>query len=124
MTEKTVSNIVARHVLSDAKQSLIFVGYADPASPAGKIREAATGDMVQVSAEFPPQELRCQVEKFNFSGHASRESLRDYVNQVRPKKIVLVHGDLPAMNWFRETLRGDLPGSEVITPTPGEPLVL
>lgn len=124
MTEKTISNTVARLVLSDPTQSLIFVGYADPASPAGKIREAAMGDMVQVSPEFPAQELRCSVEKFNFSGHASRESMRAYVNKVRPKKIVLVHGDLPAIEWFTETFRGDLPGSEVITPTPGVPLAL
>ncbi len=124
MTEKTISNTVARHILSDPTQSLMFVGYADPASPAGKIRAAAPGDLVQVSPDFPPQELRCKVESFAFSGHASRESLRAYANRVRPRKILLVHGDPSAAEWFRATLSADLPGTEVIIPTPGQPLSL
>ncbi|MDB6170705.1 MAG: Ribonuclease [Chthoniobacteraceae bacterium] len=122
MSEKTLSNTVARLVLSEPNHSLIFVGYADPASPAGKIRSAEPGETVQLSAEMPPQKLRCRVDKFNFSGHSSRESLRAYANKVRPKKIVLVHGDVDAMNWFREVLSTDLPGTEIITPTPGEPI--
>ncbi|MDB6153482.1 MAG: Ribonuclease, partial [Chthoniobacteraceae bacterium] len=122
MSEKTLSNTVARLVLSEPNHSLIFVGYADPASPAGKIRSAEPGETVQLSAEMPPQKLRCRVDKFNFSGHSSRESLRAYANKVRPKKIVLVHGDVDAMNWFREVLGTDLPGTEIITPAPGEPI--
>jgi Cft2 family RNA processing exonuclease len=124
MTEKTLSNAFARQVLSDPAQALFFVGYADPESPAGRIRAAKPGDIVQLSPEFPPQPLRCQVEEFNFSAHATRESLRAYVNKVRPKKVILVHGDAPAIEWFRQTLSADLPGSEILTPTPGVPLEL
>ena len=119
MTEKTLSNSFARHMLGDPKNLLVFVGYADPDSPAGKIRDAQHGDIVQLSPEFAPQPLNCCVEKFNFSGHASRESLRAYANKVTPKKIILVHGDGAAVEWFRETLAGDLPGTEILTPTPG-----
>jgi Cft2 family RNA processing exonuclease len=124
MTEKTLSNTFARHVLSDEKNLLVFVGYADPDSPAGKIRAAQPGEMVRLSPEFPPQPLTCHVEKFNFSGHASRESLRAYANKVVPKKVILVHGDGEAIEWFRSTLSADLPGSEILTPTPGVPLEL
>lgn len=124
MTEKTLSNSFARQVLSDPVQSLFFVGYADPLSPAGRIRATPMGGIVQVSPEFPAQTLACQVEAFNFSAHATRESIRSYVGKVRPKKIILVHGDVPAITWFRETLQADLPESEVIVPTPGVPLEL
>ncbi len=124
MTEKTLSNSFARKIISDPAHALFFVGYADPESPAGRIRSAKPGDTVQLSPEFPPQPLRCQVEPFNFSAHASRESIRAYVNKVRPKKVVLVHGDAPAIEWFRATLAADLPASEILTPTPGVPLEL
>ena len=124
MTEKTLSNSFARQVLSDPGHALFFVGYADPESPAGRIRAAKPGDVVQLSPEYPPQPLNCQVEQFNFSAHASRESIRAYVNKLRPKKIILVHGDTPAIEWFRATLAADLPGSEILTPTPGVPLEL
>ena len=122
MTEKTLSNSFARQVLSNPEHALFFVGYADPESPAGRIRAAAHGDTVQLSAEYPPQRMLCQMEQFNFSAHASRESIRAYVNKVRPKKVILVHGDESAIEWFRSTLAADLPGSEIIVPTPGVPL--
>jgi Cft2 family RNA processing exonuclease len=80
--------------------------------------------MVTLSKEFPPQRLNAHVEPFNFSAHASRESLRAYANKVRPKKVVLVHGDEPAIEWFRATLQADLPESEIIVPTPGVALEL
>lgn len=122
MTEKTLSNSFARQVLSNPDHALFFVGYADPESPAGRIRAAAHGDTVQLSPEYPPQRMLCQMEQFNFSAHASRESIRAYVNKVRPKKVILVHGDESAIEWFRSTLAADLPGSEIIVPTPGVPL--
>jgi len=122
MTEKTLSNSFARQVLSNPDHALFFVGYADPESPAGRIRAAAHGDTVQLSPEYPPQRMLCQMEQFNFSAHASRESIRAYVNKVRPKKVILVHGDESAIEWFRSTLAADLPASEIIVPTPGVPL--
>lgn len=122
MTEKTLSNSYARHFLSDPRQTLLSVGYADPESPAGRIRASAPGAMVQLDPARPPQPLRCHMDVFNFSAHASRETIRAYVNRVRPKKVLLVHGDPAALEWFRTTLAADLPGSEIILPPPGETL--
>jgi predicted metal-dependent RNase len=122
MTEKTLSNSFARKILSDPKHTMIFVGYADPESPAGKLKQAQQGDMVTLDPSLPPQKLLCRVEQFNFSGHASRESIRAYVNRVTPKKVILVHGDPSAVEWFRGTLAQDLPGSEIIVPEPGVPM--
>ena len=124
MTEKTLSNIYARQVISDPQHALFFVGYADPASPAGRLRTATPGQIVQLSPDVPPQPLTCEVEQFNFSAHATRESLRAYVNKLRPKKVILVHGDPPAIEWFRATLTADLPGTEILLPKPGVPLEL
>lgn len=124
MTENTLSNSFARQVLSVPEHALVFIGYADPESRAGKIRSAAPGDLVQLAPEFPPQPLLCDVEKFNFSGHASRETLRAYANRLKPKRIVLVHGDIAAVEWFRAMLAADLPNTEVLTPTPGVTLEL
>ena len=120
MTERTLSNVFASQILGEAGQSLFFIGYADPESPGGRIRAAAQGDWVRLNAEEKPQQLLCNVETFNFSAHASRESIRAWVNRVAPKKIVLVHGDPSAIEWFRQTFQTDLPGSELIVPEPGQ----
>jgi Cft2 family RNA processing exonuclease len=119
MTPKTLSNIFARRVLENPKHSIFFVGYADPASPAGILKTAQPGDLVSLDPDEPAQPLRCQIEQFQFSAHASRESIVRYVKQLAPKKIVLVHGDVAAVEWTRASLAAALPGSEVIVPTPG-----
>ena len=124
MTENTLSNVFASQFITDPANSLFFIGYADPNSPGGRLRAAKQGDLVQLDARHPAQKLECALDTFNFSAHASRESIRAWVNKVAPKKIVLVHGDPAAIEWFRQTLSADLPGSEVLVPVPGEALEL
>lgn len=119
MTPKTLSNIFARRVLGNARDAIFFVGYADPESPAGILKTAQLGDLVTVDPEEPAQPLRCEIEQFQFSAHASRESLVRYARKLAPKKIVLVHGDPRAVEWMRATLAAALPEADVIVPTPG-----
>jgi Cft2 family RNA processing exonuclease len=124
MTEKTLSNLFARRVLSDENQSLFFVGYSDPDSPAGRIRSASPGDEILLDATQPPVKLRCHIETFNFSAHANRESLLSYAIALRPKKIILVHADRPAIEWFQLKLYRELGETEVIIPEPGKRFIL
>jgi Cft2 family RNA processing exonuclease len=119
MTPKTLSNIFARRVLENRQHSIFFVGYADPTSPAGILKTAPPGELVSLDPDEPAQPVRCHIEQFQFSAHASRESIVRYVKQLAPKKIVLVHGDPLAVEWTRARLAAELPGSEVIVPTPG-----
>jgi Cft2 family RNA processing exonuclease len=119
MTPKTLSNIFARRVLENPRHSIFFVGYADPESPAGILKTARPGELVSLDPDEPGQPLRCHIEQFQFSAHASRESIVRYVKQLGPKKIVLVHGDSLAVEWTRARLTLELPASEIIVPTPG-----
>jgi Cft2 family RNA processing exonuclease len=119
MTPRTLSNIFARRVVGVPQHSILFVGYADPESPGGILRRAKTGDIVSLDPEAPSQTLRCHIEQFQFSAHASRESLIAYAKRLTPKKILLVHGDPAAVEWMRQQLAMDLPNCEVIVPTPG-----
>jgi Cft2 family RNA processing exonuclease len=119
MTEHTLSNVFARRMLADPKQAILFVGYADPASPAGRLRAAAPGDLVALSEDAPPVARRCRVEVFDFSAHSQRDDILGYIRRLQPKKVVLVHGDPPAIAWFQKTLAETEPQMEVIVPPPG-----
>ena len=119
MTPKTLSNIFARRVIDRPEHSIFFVGYADPESPAGILRRAQPNELVSLDDDEPAQPLRCHVEQFQFSAHASRESILDYIKKVGPRKVVLVHGDLPAVEWVRASAAAALPTTEVIVPLPG-----
>lgn len=121
MSEKTVPNQFARMgILENKKNGLFFVGYADPETPGGVIRAAAVGDMVSLGEGEQEIPLRCDKQVFDFSGHAPREAILDYILRVKPKKTFLVHGDEDAMEWFRSELATKLPDTEVVISRPGE----
>ena len=88
------------------------------------MRAAKPGDAVRLDPDSPAQTLRCQVEQFQFSAHASRESLIAYALKLAPKKILLVHGDPGAVEWMRTQLSMQLPDSDVIVPGPGAEIEL
>jgi Cft2 family RNA processing exonuclease len=124
MTPKTLSNTFARRIVDQPRHSVFFVGYADPESPAGILRNALPNEQVTLDPGEATQQVRCHIEQFQFSAHASRESLIGFAERLAPKKIVLVHGDPPAVEWVRARLTVDLPNSEIIVPTPGVELEL
>jgi len=119
MIPKTLSNVFARRIIENPQHSIFFVGYANPESPAGLLREAGQGGEVALDPDKPPQRIRCDIEQFQFSAHSTRDSLIDYAKKISPTKILLVHGDPPAVEWMRTTLSNELSGSEVIVPSPG-----
>jgi Cft2 family RNA processing exonuclease len=121
MTEKTLSNRLAARFVADRKQSIFFVGYADPQSPAGRLKAAKRGEAIQLDEEAPKQPIDCAVEEFNFSGHAPREALLQYIQKTKPKVVILVHGDLSSIQWFAGAIEEKVPGTRVIVPEPGRP---
>jgi Cft2 family RNA processing exonuclease len=124
MSEYTVSNDLAHHFINQPKNALCFVGYADPDSPAGAIIASAPGAPVKLSNGHPAVELNCEVARFDFSGHAPRRDLVEYARKLSPRKILLVHGDGPALDWMAAALSLALPECEVIIPLPGEKIPL
>ncbi len=125
MSEHTVSHKLAEQIITHPRDAILLVGYSDPESPAGIIRAAAPGEPVQLSAKggqkYP---LNCRVERFDFSGHATRRALVDYARRLAPRKVLLVHGDAEALEEMRRAVSAALPQSEVIVPEPGRSMAL
>jgi Cft2 family RNA processing exonuclease len=119
MTEKTLSNRLAARFIGDRKQSIFFVGYADPESPAGRLKAAKRGETIQLDEDLPKQSIDCSIDEFSFSGHASRESILEYIQKTKPKVLILVHGDPLSLQWFAGEVEARLPGTRVIVPEPG-----
>ncbi len=121
MSEHTASNKIAAQVLPRKQDSILFVGYSDPDSPAGWLKEAKAGESVRLKEKggqtYP---YNCRTERFSFSGHASRNALLDYACRLKPSTIMLVHGDPAASAWMKSTLEEMLPDSQIIIPEPGQ----
>lgn len=45
--------------------------------------------------------VKCSVEKFDFSGHADKEDLKEIIRRINPKKLVIQHGDSEAVEQLR-----------------------
>ena len=119
MSENTTSNVFAAKFLDNPRNSVAFVGYTDVDSPGFKVRHAKPGEYISLDKRQPPVQVNCRIESFDFSAHATRETLLDYAKALKPGKIILVHGDEPAQLWFERELNSALPGTEVLRPEPG-----
>lgn len=45
--------------------------------------------------------VKCEVEKYDFSGHADQEDLKEIVKKINPKRVVFQHGDSEAVEELR-----------------------
>ena len=120
MSENTAAHTLATRMIGDEKQSIFFVGYADPDSPAGHLKAAKQGETFVFSPSAGQVTKRCDVEDFDLTAHANREDLLEFVGQVSPRAILLGHGDDTARHWFEEQIRARWPKIKVFQPQPAK----
>jgi len=120
LTENTPSYAVAASLLDDSANAICFVGYCDPETPGGKLRQCKKGEPFVFDALDYAAEVNADVGVFDFSGHAEREELVKFALAARPRAIVLTHGDPEARDWFDEEFAIEAPEIKLIDPVPGQ----
>ena len=61
--------------------------------------------------------MKAQVEKFDFSAHAGRREIVNSINKIKPKNLILQHGDIEPLESLRKEFEGKM---RVIVPKLGE----
>ena len=120
MTAGTSSFVMARSVLPREQDGIFFVGYCDPISPAGVLKATPRGGRAVLDEREGEQVVNCEVGAFDLTAHALRQDLVEFAVKVNPKCVVLVHGDVPALEWFEGELSRRLPLARVVVPEPGQ----
>lgn len=119
MTEGTTSNQFAARFIDNPRNSVAFVGYTDIETPGYRLRHAKPGEKIRLAPEQHEVPVNARIGSFDLSAHASREAIAEYVEKVRPKKVLMVHGEPQAQAWFSarfaETLGRE---TEIIRPEP------
>ncbi|MEC7637480.1 MAG: MBL fold metallo-hydrolase [Verrucomicrobiota bacterium] len=124
MTEKTLSNRLARHFITNPRNLIASVGYADPESPLAKVLNSEIGQSIELDSNYDSVKRECSVASFDFSGHAPREALLDYAERTNPSKIILVHGDKSSIEWMKNNIKQRLPDAEIHVPQPQDEIEL
>jgi Cft2 family RNA processing exonuclease len=118
MSENTAAHDLAKRMIGDERQSIFFVGYADPDSPAGRLKAAKNGETFVFSPSAGRVTKNCDVQDFDLTAHANRNDLLEFVGQVSPRAVLLGHGDDAARNWFEENIRERWPKIKIFQPQP------
>ena len=122
MSEHTLAHELALRMAPVEKHAILFVGYAAPETPAGKLRAAARGEPFQFSGSNDVLKRNCEMQIFDLSSHANREELVDFAVRLSPRSVILGHGDSDARAWIEADLRTRLPSLNILQPQPGETL--
>ena len=120
MSENTAAHDLAARMIGDERQSIFFVGYADPDTPGGRLKAAKPDETFVFSPSAGRVTRRCEIQDFDLTAHANRQDLLEFVGQVAPRAILLGHGDDAARAWFEEQIRARWPKIKIFQPQPGK----
>ncbi len=99
MVEGTASFKLAQRWLKQKNSAIFTVGYMEKETPGFIVSTAEKGKKIKLSMLSEEVEVKCSIERFRFSAHSLREDLIRITDKLNPEKIILVHGDPPAVAW-------------------------
>lgn len=92
LMDQTRSAVYAESLLPNPDDAIIFSGYLDDESPGYRLAALA-----KPRAEFQLNghtvEVRAQVRRYHLSAHAPAPDLQRLIRTLRPKNVILIHGD-------------------------------
>ncbi|MDX1764832.1 MAG: MBL fold metallo-hydrolase [bacterium] len=119
LSEKTPANRIAQAMVDDPKHGIFFVGYLDEETPGFKLLTGPENSEIRLNGEAEPKQKKCTVLSFSLSAHSHRGRILQLVEDLEPKKVVLVHGEEGSTGWTAEMVRQMKKGIDVIIPEVG-----
>lgn len=105
--------------IGDARNLLLFIGYCAE----GTLGNQITAGKSPVNIFGEPHEVKARVVSLDtYSGHADKQELRRYVQQLSGslRRIFCIHGEEAQCLAHAETLRSLRPGAQVMVPEYGQ----
>lgn len=99
------SVIYAKLIARNENNAILITGYQDEESPGYallSLSEKPTNRFLNIDGNNI--QFNCKVEKYGLSAHADRLQIINFVESLKPQKIILVHGDEEAKSRLAEGL--------------------
>lgn len=94
----------AQRLLPDSRNALFISGYTDEESPGRRVQSLVTGDRIELDGH--EIQINAHIGKANLSAHADQGQICQQVSYLKPKAVVLVHGENHALQTLRQKLSG------------------
>lgn len=116
-----MSEYYASFIVNDQNNGIILTGYQD---------EESNGSTLLKLLDTPIEErklklngkvnlVKCSIDKVGLSAHADKQEMKSLLNELKPKYIILGHGDEEIINTFAKDITREI-HSNVIVPNPSE----
>jgi Cft2 family RNA processing exonuclease len=93
LLDGTRSAAYARVLMEDERSAIVFSGYLDEESPGRRLWNLRESETPWLRLGGKRIDVRCQVEQYHLSAHASSSDLRRLIELVHPRQVILVHRD-------------------------------
>ena len=123
--EGTGSYRIAKRFLPMRNFGIAMCGYCDPATAGYRIKNAKRGERIYLdSFGIDHVDVKCSIENFRYTSHATPDEIMFLVKQMNPKKVVLVHGDEGAIDTIGHRILSQFPHIKVQAVEKGKNYVL
>ncbi len=121
MIEGTASFNLGERWINQSNSAIFTVGYMEENTPGYIFSKAKKG--AKIILKDTEKEVKCIIENFRFSAHSRREGIIKIAEQLKPSETILVHGNLPAINWVGKSLLIKFKGMKVYSAEIGKEII-
>jgi Cft2 family RNA processing exonuclease len=112
------SQFYASRLVDDPRHAIIFCGYQDEESPGHRLLALADNPEATIALDGRETRVQCRLAQYGLSAHADAGELAALAARMRPRRVVLVHGDDDARRALARTLADNR--RAVLAPENGE----
>lgn len=96
--------------------AILITGYQDEEAPGRMLQNLAASPDRHIIMGGRDIEVACKCETYSLSAHVDRLQISGFVESLRPRSVILVHGDMES----RETLKCCLTAADIVLPEDGD----
>ena len=104
-----------KHMWHNHKDAIFLVGYQCKGTNGRMLL-----DSHKIYIKGWRTEVKCQVQKFGFSGHLGQDQIFEYIKKLNPKTLIVQHGDPDSVAAVCDWAKHNMPNMDVFGPKVGD----